>query len=43
MQCSVLAKAGSDGEDRADVPMLVEEAVALVALRNTGAGLSFSP
>lgn len=37
--CSVLAEAGSDGEDSANLPMLVEETVALIALRNAGTGL----
>lgn len=35
--------AGGDGVDGAHLSMLVEEAVALIALRNTGAGRSLSP
>lgn len=43
MQSSVLAVAGGDGVDGAHLSMLVKEAVALMALRNTGAGWTFSP
>lgn len=43
MQSSVLAKAGGDGVDGAHLAVLVQEAVALIALRNAGAGLSLSP
>lgn len=42
-RCSALAKAGSDGEDGAYLSMLVKKAVALVALRDAGAGLFFRP
>lgn len=43
MQSSVLAVAGGDGVDGAHLSMLVKEAVALMALRNTGARWTFSP
>lgn len=39
--CSVLAATGSDGEDGAKLPMLADEAVVLISLRNAGAGLTF--
>lgn len=41
--CSFVALAGDDGEDSAHLSMLVQEAVALVSLRNAGAGLPVRP
>lgn len=38
-----MALAGGDGEDGAHLSVLVHEAVALVALRNAGAGLPVRP
>lgn len=43
VQSSALAVAGGDGVDGAHLSVLVQEAVALMALRNTGAGRSLSP
>lgn len=40
---SFVALAGGDGEDGAHLSVLVQEAVALVALRNAGAGLPVRP
>lgn len=41
--CSFVALAGGDGEDSAHLSVLVQEAVALVSLRNAGAGLPVRP
>lgn len=41
--CSFVALAGGDGEDGAHLPVLADEAVALVALRNAGAGRPVRP
>lgn len=41
--CSFVALAGGDGEDGAHLSVLVQEAVALVSLRNAGAGLPVRP
>lgn len=38
-----MALAGGDGEDGAHLSVLVHEAVALVSLRNAGAGLPVGP
>lgn len=38
-----MALAGGDGEDGAHLSVLVQEAVALISLRNAGAGLPVRP